>query len=271
MIKVTKDLTTPPTSLIPAFADLFPGRAGRTPIPLPSRTTHEKRMIIINATIYTDHPKFNSRYKQADIKEALHRVYKGKCAFCEQNEELTHVEHYRPKNTYYWLAYSWDNLLMSCPMCNSNKGSKFDLDGVMITFTNIEANIRNINSSSSDYNASELPKMVNPETTEPLGQIYFEKNGKILSNNLRFKYTIDECRLDRKSLNDRRRSLLDRFKEHIRDALISNNSKEDQLIAVKTNLQNFINDSKNECEEFLAFRRYAIQCGWLSDVIKEKN
>lgn len=273
MIKVVKDLTNIPSSLIPAFADLFPNRVGQRIIPIPqsSRTTHGKRMIVINATNYTDHPNFNNRYKLTDIKEALCEVYKGKCAFCEQNEELTHVEHYRPKTIYYWLAFSWDNLLMSCPTCNSYKGTKFQLDGVTVTFTNIEANIRSINRSSVIYDASEHPRMVNPEITEPLGQIYFEKDGNILSNNPRFRYTIEECKLNRKALNDRRRSILDRFKEHTRDALISNNSTNDQLIAIKTNLRNFINDSKDEYEEFLAFRRYVIQNGWLNEIIKEKN
>jgi hypothetical protein len=51
------------------------------------------------------------------------------------------VEHYRPKTSadrlpgstathgYWWLAYTWDNLLFACPSCNrSNKNDLFPLE-----------------------------------------------------------------------------------------------------------------------------------------------
>ena len=273
MIKVTKDLTNIPISLIPAFPDLFPERVGRRVVPIPQQntTTHSRRMEAINLGVYTDNENFNSRYKQDDIRAALQNVYKGKCAFCEQREEVSHIEHYRPKSKYYWLAYSWDNLLMACPSCNMNKGTHFDLDGSDVVFDNLEVNIRTINSSSVNYDASELPKMVNPEITEPLGQICFDKDGKIKSDNPRFKYTIEKCQIDRKSLNDSRRSLLDRFKEHIRAVFVDNKEVDKQLVAISTNVRNFIRDSKNDNEEFLAFRRYTVTEDWLNDIIKELN
>lgn len=274
MIKITKNLTFIPISLIPAFEDLFMDGVGRNvvPIPFPTRKTHTRRMELINTGAYNNTTNYNNRYKQTDIKLALQDVYKGKCAFCEQTEELTHVEHYRPKHIYYWLAYSWDNLLMSCPTCNTNKSTNFDCDGVQeTTFDNSEANVRIINSSSATYNLIEIPKMVNPEITDPLGQIHFEKDGLIKSENPRFEYTIEKCKIDRKSLNDSRRSLLDRFKEHIRDVFIMNTSENDQKVAITTNVRNFINDSQNDLESFLAFRRYAIDNKWLEEIVKEQN
>ena len=64
----------------------------------------------------------------------------GKCCYCERKLSFGHVEHYRPKRAvkqakglpkehpgYYWLAYDWDNLLMSCPVCNTRKGILFPL------------------------------------------------------------------------------------------------------------------------------------------------
>jgi uncharacterized protein (TIGR02646 family) len=274
MIKLTKDLTSIPISLLPAFEDLFTDRVNRNvvPIPFPARKTHTRRMELINTGAYNDTTSYNSRYKRTDIKIALNNVYKGKCAFCEQAEELTHVEHYRPKQIYYWLAYSWDNLLISCPTCNTHKSTNFDCDGTQeTTFDSSEANLRIINSSSATYDLKEIPKMVNPEITDPLGKIHFEKNGLIRSDNPRFEYTIEKCKIDRKSLNDSRRSLLDRFKEHIRDAFITNTSENDQKVAITTNIRNFISDSQNDLESFLAFRRYAIDNGWLNDIIKEVN
>ena len=273
MIKITKNLNNIPESLIPAFADLFPLRTDRAIVPIPqkSRTTHSRRIEVINAGHYVNHDNYNSRYKLDDVKEALRIIYKGKCVFCEQKEELTHVEHFRPKDTYYWLAFSWDNLLMSCPTCNTHKGANFEIDGTQANFENTELNIRNINSSSATYDANEIPKMVNPEVTDPAGQIYFEKDGNIKSDDPRFSYTIKTCKIDRNNLNDNRRSILDRFREHIRDAFIINTTKHDQEVAFTTNARNFINDSQNEDEDFLAFRKFAIENGWLNDIIKEVN
>jgi len=71
-------------------------------------------------------------YSDTSVKEALIRLFKGKCAYCEST--FLHVysgdiEHFRPKgeiseatpNTkpgYYWLAADWNNLLLSCRNCN---------------------------------------------------------------------------------------------------------------------------------------------------------
>lgn len=273
MIKITKSLDNIPESLKPAFPDLFPERIGRKVVPVPqkSKTTHLRRMEVIDFKQYVNHDNYNSRYKLDDVKEALSIIYKGKCAFCEQKEELTHVEHFRPKDIYYWLAFSWDNLLTSCPTCNTHKLAKFDIDGDEVSFENTELNVRNINSSSATYDAIENPKMVNPEVTDPNGQIYFEKDGSIKSDNPRFAYTIETCKIDRSNLNDRRRELLNRFREHVRDALIINSTDNDQRIAVTTNIRNFVNDSINENEDFLAFRQYAIANDWINDIIKDMN
>ena len=62
-------------------------------------------------------------------------MFHGKCAYCES--KLTHVtygdiEHFRPKGNphYRHLTFNWDNLLLSCPICNdaAHKGSHFPLD-----------------------------------------------------------------------------------------------------------------------------------------------
>lgn len=52
-----------------------------------------------------------------DLFEAQHR----KCCYCEKLEEQAKyrdVEHYRPKAYYWWLGWTWDNLLFSCFDCN---------------------------------------------------------------------------------------------------------------------------------------------------------
>ena len=88
---------------------------------------------------------FNAKvYAAPEVKAALKRDQHGKCAFCEAkfaHVSYGDVEHYRPKAGsrqsradpllkpgYYWLAYTWDNLLLSCSLCNSRfKGNLFPL------------------------------------------------------------------------------------------------------------------------------------------------
>ena len=71
-------------------------------------------------------------YRDPAVKEALERLFRGKCAYCESRYagiQPMDVEHWRPKGEvhtdegevkhgYYWLAASWDNLFPSCVDCN---------------------------------------------------------------------------------------------------------------------------------------------------------
>lgn len=79
--------------------------------------------------------EFDSQiYAHRSVKQQLIDDHHGKCAFCESR--ITHisygdVEHFRPKKAvaqaagepirypgYYWLSYTWENLLLSCQLCN---------------------------------------------------------------------------------------------------------------------------------------------------------
>lgn len=264
MIKVSKDIDDIPVSLTPAFSDLFPNRN----IPRKSKTTHKRRVELINNGAYIDHDIYNSRYKQDDVKEKLQLIYNGKCAFCEQRVEQWHVEHYRPKKTYYWLAYSWDNLILACPKCNENKGDEFELNGVKCTFVNNDIHLRNINNLSLSYNISERPKMINPEVTDPSSIITFSKDGKVDSQNAELKHTITTCKIDRNYLNDARRKILDTLKNEIRSELVYSKNIDEQHHAVDMLVRQFIRASKNKSNEFLGFRRYSIENQWIRDVIR---
>ena len=79
------------------------------------------------------------------VRQTLALAQYGKCCYCEVKipvpYALQHIEHYRPKSQsrqsrgsnpvlpgYYWLAYDWTNLFLSCHFCNSsNKGDLFPL------------------------------------------------------------------------------------------------------------------------------------------------
>ncbi|MCU1329123.1 MAG: hypothetical protein JWN34_4493 [Bryobacterales bacterium] len=86
-----------------------------------------------------------SIYASSAVKSALEAAHFGKCCYCEtwipKPYAHAHVEHWRPFSCsrqgpeegrispgYYWLAYSWDNLFLSCAFCNSsNKVDIFPL------------------------------------------------------------------------------------------------------------------------------------------------
>lgn len=72
-------------------------------------------------------------YRDPTVKEALERLFHGKCAYCETCYSAAcpvDVEHFRPKSAvredpshpgYWWLAASWENLLPSCIDCNRSR------------------------------------------------------------------------------------------------------------------------------------------------------
>lgn len=74
-------------------------------------------------------------YGHSKVKRRLIKDQNGKCGFCESNIlsiSSGDVEHFRPKGGYhqnkndeklskpgyYWLAYEWNNFILSCERCN---------------------------------------------------------------------------------------------------------------------------------------------------------
>lgn len=72
--------------------------------------------------------KWETSHYSVPIKQELKSIYNNKCAFCEVllTEDSTDnkftVEHFRPKEYYYWLGNEWTNLFPTCKGCNQNKG-----------------------------------------------------------------------------------------------------------------------------------------------------
>ncbi len=264
MIKIDKDLNGVPPSLQLPERQYFSGT-----IPRPPKTTHQRRRELIDQGKYIDTAQYNSRYKQSDTKEALKLLYHNKCAYCEQVVEQTHVEHYRPKSTYYWLAYSWDNLLLSCPTCNKHKDVNFQLDGPEASLLNAKEALSNIHALRTSYDDTELPRLVNPEVTDVSGQIVFNQSGNVDSADSRLAYTIEVCKIDRATLNDQRKKLLEVFARDVRSALLEASDTNKQELLVGSIITKFIRDSCDNEMAFLAFRRFAIASNWLKEIIIE--
>lgn len=63
-----------------------------------------------------------------EAKAQLLTESNNKCAYCETPTRVVaygDVEHFRPKSIYWWLAYSYDNYLVSCTACNQEYKKDF--------------------------------------------------------------------------------------------------------------------------------------------------
>lgn len=76
----------------------------------------------------------NKVLKSAAWKPAKKQLLKetnNKCAYCETPTTVVaygDVEHFRPKSTYWWLAYCYENYLASCTVCNQKyKSDNFSI------------------------------------------------------------------------------------------------------------------------------------------------
>lgn len=268
MIKINKDLIDIPDSLKPSSDDYF--SPPRRPS-IQSRKTHQRRQEVIDKGEYTEIGIYNSRYRYQDIKAALHGLYNKKCAFCEQRSEVPQVEHFRPKSKYYWVAYSWDNLLLACSSCNTSKGKVFELAGREYVFKFDEnQTYQTIHRSCVIMDQIELPLLVNPEVEDLVSELIFNVSGEVHSDNPRMNHTIKSFDLSRSDLCYQRKKLIDDFKKDIEAVLLENHDDiASQKIGIRTLIGQFRRKAQSPEDSFLAFRRYAID--WLGSLLKEVN
>ena len=67
-------------------------------------------------------------YAQDDVREALRKMYRDQCCYCEgriKDVSYDHIEHRRPKSKCRDTVFDWDNLHLACPKCNIEKGEKW--------------------------------------------------------------------------------------------------------------------------------------------------
>lgn len=264
MIKINKDLNKIPISLKPPTVEYFPSPS--KPI-RQSYTTHQRREEVIDAGEYITENKYNERYKYRDVKEALFKLYHKKCAFCEQRVEVPQVEHFRPKSIYYWLAYSWDNLLLACSTCNTKKGNRFEIKGDRHSFVfDPDNTFRTIHSSCAELDITEKPLLVNPEVDDLTTELIFDQKGGVTSNHPRVKHTIIVCALSRDDLKYQRKKILDNFRRDIEAAFLNDDAQK-QKNEIGAYVKQFIRKINSSDESFLAFRRYAVDNHWLQKII----
>ncbi|MEM6684718.1 MAG: HNH endonuclease [Bacteroidota bacterium] len=118
-----------------------------------SRKAWERELIEEEIKVRRDsidkHDFATGRWKSA--KAQLSRETKQKCAYCESPFAVVaygDVEHYRPKSKYWWLAYSYENYLVSCQICNQ----KFKRDVFPVVNNRIKPPRFRVNSSQTTLN-----------------------------------------------------------------------------------------------------------------------
>ena len=203
-------------------------RIERPPEPPTILQESGKRETNKNCKIYDCHPE-NFRdgsakfefdkdiYGHISVKNALSCAQHGKCCYCESRFGGTSygaVEHFRPKGSvqqcrkqsmeypgYYWLAYAWTNLLVSCEKCNTtHKRSQFPL-------ADESARARN---HHDDVDA-EQPLFIDPAQEDPRQHIRF-RGAAVFSITVRGKETIEGVGLRRHALVEARREKLDNLR-----------------------------------------------------------
>jgi hypothetical protein len=156
----------------------------------------------------------------------LDAVFHEKCAYCEGKHAdgfPSDVEHYRPKKEvtdgrtavahpgYFWLAYEWWNLLLSCRHCNSphrDKGLKHP--GKSCEFRVRGGRVDRPGDDPAQWVKellAERPLLLNPYFDDPAEHIAFDEHGMPYGKTLRGKETIKVCHLDRAQLFDARNEL----------------------------------------------------------------
>lgn len=196
-------------------------RRGREPVALrTARAAELPRVRAMAAVRPVTRNDVGTEYNVA--KETLWRRQHYKCCYCEHLCQLNYhdAEHYRPKSRaergpgfpvygYWWLAWTWSNLMFACPGCNrSGKNDGFPLAAGSTPLAPEDA-----------PPGSEHPLLIDPGAENPMPHIQFvpvRKNKKrqwvpVPRNaSSRGQATIIVLKLDRPEL-------LDLYEKHVND------------------------------------------------------
>ena len=189
---------------------------------------------------------FNAKiYGHGSVKSVLVEAQHGKCCYCERKFGATSygaVEHFRPKGAvqqtkgsarlvpgYYWLAFEWNNLLVSCEKCNTSyKGSLFPLE---------EPNTRA--RSHKDDLCVERSLFVDPSRENPRKHIQF-RQAAISPITPRGRETIAGAGLRRSELEEARKERLDIVKFLQYTITLKNKIEQNKLEKAKRMLGSYI-------------------------------
>lgn len=157
-------------------------------------------------------------YAAKEVKRQLLLMHHRKCCYCEERfaeGAYLDVEHFRPQRGvrqsrqqkkddppgYYWLAYAWGNLLLSCGVCNrSYKKTVFPLENP----------IERARTHHDDL-SRERPLLIDPAREDPRAHIRFDEEDPVALTE-QGRVTIETVGLGRSPLIEERTKCLDAIK-----------------------------------------------------------
>jgi energy-coupling factor transporter ATP-binding protein EcfA2 len=140
-------------------------------------------------------------------RTVLREASYDKCVWCESQAGYAgpaEIDHYRPKHRaeglgkgeihpdhYWWLAYSWNNLVFCCQACNRAKRNRFPVIGPRL--------------EPGDPSGAEQPLLLDPYgTDDPSEHLWFEDDGTVRPISDHGDVTIEVLALNRPDLVERR-------------------------------------------------------------------
>jgi uncharacterized protein (TIGR02646 family) len=191
----------------------------------------------------------NSRiYGHQTVKSALLAAQHKKCCYCERKiraSDYGAVEHFRPKagvrqdeNSaeekpgYFWLAYDWSNLLVSCSVCNTSWKQ---------TFFPLEKPRRRAR-SPADPLARERPLLVDPTSENPRDHIRYSGDAPYAMTP-RGQATIDRLGLRRGDLREERQTLLS-ILAHLRSVIVALGPDVQESIDATAHMRSLMDQSR---------------------------
>lgn len=181
---------------------------------------------------------WNTKHYSEPIKQKLKSLYNNKCAFCEcelteynYNNQFT-VEHYRPKEYYYWLGAEWTNLFPTCKSCNGKKGNEFPLldrrDKIKIDNAPFDKEGKLIAEKCHIKHidlVNERPFILNPEIDKPEMYFEFDINGKAIIKSDLSDFEIKRANqmliyLNLPNIEEKRKRKIYDFQQELSDTLL---------------------------------------------------
>ncbi len=147
------------------------------------------------------------------FRPSLVKVFNYRCGYCDRRIEVTdlaEVEQFRPKSVYWWLAYEWENQLLSCEVCSKR------FKGVLFPVEQAQPQGSLTNKSSAELNELEKPLLLNPFTDDPEEHFAYAvdddmKRVGMVARTKRGEVTIETVGLNRMELMNERYEIASLF------------------------------------------------------------
>jgi uncharacterized protein (TIGR02646 family) len=181
-------------------------------------------------------------YGAKEVKDKLISIFNNKCAYCECDTSAGSAydaEHFRPIKHYYWLAYEWTNLLLSCRTCNTiHKRTHFPLEKETNRLKNHPIQLNGTFDKAachilSDGLMAEKPLLLHPAIDKPMEHFIFLKDGNVKYLTEKGRQSIQIYGLDRPELIKCRGDMVLTIQERILSEYLENPLPSEKRIKIE--------------------------------------